>query len=616
MNSSKLCICSLFSLIALNSCLSVQANPFPPEPAIRDSIRQQNGQIYDIFKQTSTQNSEVLPGAVLQIEERRRYVDPNELKAKPKDNFKEEEINPEANENASEAKVLINEVNIEGDTLLRRYETDHIINQYLGREITFSDLQDMTQELTNLYKRRGYVTSRIYLPPQKIEDGILTLKATEGIIKPITLEEGHFFKARSIFPRLRVDQYDVLDLNKIKNDLARLNENPDMGLQAVLKQGQNMGETELRLKTQDRFPLHFTPFIDNLGRRLIGEERYGFGITHNNLFGFGDRNITSFYATRSSFGVANNYEIPIGKYGTKLGFNYSHGRLKLGKEFDDLDIKGFATLYSPYIFQELFRNKNFIASTDLAFDFKNLGTDILDQKFTRERLRILRPGFNFDEFDRFGRTFMRHEIGWGIDALDASGKNRPLNGRAGTGPNFFRYTGYGTRITQLPFGIQDVFRVTGQYSDDLLNSAEQIQVGGAFTVRGYKEGQLIGDSGFALSNELRFPLYFIPRSWKFNLNKNGIPTALMPARAGEPTSTYSLLENIQLVGFTDFGGVFVNNSVRPIKANAYALGSGVGLRMRLTKFLIGRIDLGFPLIRNLPERHDMAIHFGVQSELF
>ena len=90
----------------------------------------------------------------------------------------------------------------------------------------------------------------------------------------------------------------------------------------------------------------------------------------------------------------------------------------------------------------------------------------------------------------------------------------------------------------------------------------------------------------------------------------------MPARKGEPVSEYVLLENIQLVGFTDFGGIFVNEAVRPTRANAYAAGVGAGLRVRLTKFLVGRIDLGFPLIRNLPERHDMVLHFGVQSELF
>lgn len=580
----------------------------------------------------------VTPGAVNQSEQNRLE---NQTRFKQRTKDKEDAYKEEKPEDGlleeskqDESKIFVKEIIVDDSTIISEAMLKKLVSGYEQREVTFQELQELGAEITNLYKEKGFVTSRVYIPPQKIKDGIVHLQATEGIIKPITLEEGRYFKSRAIFPLLRIDQYDKLNIEKVKNDLARLNENPDIGLIATLKTGTETGTTEVRLQSKDRFPVHLTPFVDNLGRDLIGRERVGIGLTHNNLFGFGDRNTSTFSLSRSSLGVGNNYEIPVGKYGTKLGFNYSHSRLYLSKGDLKDRVNAFATVYSPYISQELYRGKHLLATADLAFDFKNLGTNFGEglgdygayyrdnsrNSLYRDRLRVLRPGLNLDEFDKYGRTYLRNELGIGLDILGATGKYRDFPGassRMGAGDGFFRYTAFGTRITQLPFGMQDVFRVNGQYSNSLLNSAEQIQVGGAFTVRGYQEGQLIGDSGYVISNELRVPFYVFPKSWKFPITRNGLPKALSP-NSKEATYDYVFRDNFQLVGFTDFGAAFVNGNpvVNAPKQHNYAFGTGLGLRVRLTRFLTARLDLGFPVIRNLPERHDMMLHFGLQSELF
>ncbi|MDX1919507.1 MAG: ShlB/FhaC/HecB family hemolysin secretion/activation protein [Candidatus Caenarcaniphilales bacterium] len=567
------------------------------------------------------------PGAIAQP---RTYRDQTKLKTAPKDVIKDQEPEKEAPQDDTQeqkTKILLKEIIVLDNSVVPPYEVSKITKKYKNREVDFNELQELTDELTNLYKEKGYVTSRFYLPPQKIEDGILTVQSSEGIIKPISLQEGKYFKSRAIFPRLQIDQNEKLDIDDIKKDLARINENPDIGLQAVLKPGKETGQTELLLQSNDRFPVHFSPFLDNLGRSTIGNNRLGFGVTHNNVLGFGDRDVATLNWSDSSFGVSNNYEIPIGKYGTKFGFNFAHSRLKLGQQFAPLDIKGLATIYSPYISQELYRGKYVQASADVALDFKDLSTDIFDgspaeQRLNVDRLRVLRPGINIDQFDKYGRTFMRHELGIGLDALGATDSANPLTSRAGSKPDFFRYTTYLTRITQLPWGIQDVFRVTGQVSPHYLNSAEQIQMGGAFTVRGYKEGQFIGDSGYILSNEVRFPFYIFPKSAKFKMTANGIPMVLSRKGPNQPLYDYVFRDNIQLVAFTDFGQTFTNISRAPriYRANNAitdtALSAGVGLRVRLTRFLVGRVDVGFPLLGDKNVTNNHFVHFGLQSEAF
>lgn len=463
--------------------------------------------------------------------------------------------------------------------------------------LTLSDLQTLAQQITKAYRDKGYVTTRAHIPPQRIENGIIKIQVTEGDLGEVTLDEGDYFKSRAIFPRLDLERNNRFNLEDLKNSLRRINENPDVVARVKLTAGKEAGETDVHVSLEDKRPIHLGLTYDNLGRRLIGNQRYGLTASHNNLLGFGDRTSNSLIWSKESFGLSHNYEIPIGKHGTKVGLNYAFSTLELGKEFKSLDVKGEATLYSPYISQELFNSDRFRISADAAFDIQNLETTLLGDLFTRDRIRALRTGINMDQFDRWGRTFVRNEFTFGFNMLGATTGETALASRAGAGSKFFRYIGSITRVQKLPLSTFGIFRATTQLSPDRLVSSQQMQVGGAFTVRGYEEGKLIGDSGLVISAELRSPCFIFPKSWKL------------------PGTQYGLRDNIQLVGFTDFGASFVNKPTAGIKQDDYLMGMGTGLRVKLTRFLTGRVDFAFPLIQQ-QNTERFRVHFGLLSELF
>ncbi|MEZ4573613.1 MAG: ShlB/FhaC/HecB family hemolysin secretion/activation protein [Vampirovibrionales bacterium] len=58
------------------------------------------------------------------------------------------------------------------------------------------------------------------------------------------------------------------------------------------------------------------------------------------------------------------------------------------------------------------------------------------------------------------------------------------------------------------------FQGFGSIHPDSLVGAEPVQAGGAFTVRGYKEGTLIADKGMVSSVEARVPLQGVSQGWK------------------------------------------------------------------------------------------------------
>ena len=150
----------------------------------------------------------------------------------------------------------------------------------------------------------------------------------------------------------------------------------------------------------------------------------------------------------------------------------------------------------------------------------------------------------------------------------------------------------------MPFQTLGLLKINYQASPDRLVSSEQFQLGGAYTVRGYKEGALIGTSGLITNAEWYWPCPFIPKSLR-------IPFSGESVRAGT-----------QLVGFVDFGANWVNKPVNRAERSDYLLSTGLGLRVHLTKHLTGRLDLGIPLLRQGRNTLNPRLHFGLQSELF
>ncbi|WP_373531312.1 ShlB/FhaC/HecB family hemolysin secretion/activation protein [Vampirovibrio sp.] len=499
---------------------------------------------------------------------------------------------------SSELLIEVRDIQVEGVTLLSNEAVEKTIKPYRNRELAFNDIQTLAETLTQLYVQAGFVNSQVYIPPQTLQGHTLRLKALEVKVGEIHLEEGTWFKSKAILPRLSLKPGDPLNLDPLIAGIRWINENPDLKVQARLEKGKSSGSTDVVLSLKEQFPLHLTPFWDNLGRKNIGIFRYGLTATHNNMLGLGDTNTTSVSLGSSSFGLVNQYALPVGAHGTSVGLNYAYSKVKLGGALKPLDIRSSAHIFSPLLRQTLWHSARGKLAAEIAFDFKNLNTDLADQPFHRDRLRVLRPGFNGFFNDRSGRTYLNQEFGIGLNVLGGSEGNTTLASKTGSGTRFFSMTGGLTRVQKLPWNTTGVLRGNYQYSPSRLVSAEQFQLGGAYSVRGYSEGRQIGDRGYGLSAELYVPAFLLPEKVKLPFMKR--PLGKM----------------IQVVGFGDFGQLVVNRPVVGEIPKATMLGVGVGLRIQLTRFLVGRVDVGFPLIRQGNDENRARLHFGLQSNLF
>jgi hemolysin activation/secretion protein len=113
-----------------------------------------------------------------------------------------------------------------------------------------------------------------------------------------------------------------------------------------------------------------------------------------------------------------------------------------------------------------------------------------------------------DSFLGGGQTTFSPKVSFGTaDFLGASCRNHPSAGRQGTGGFFFKYEHNLNRIQKIPIlGSYLSIRSQIQAASHALASSEQLQLGGANSVRGYPEGDYLADDGGILNVDWVFPL--------------------------------------------------------------------------------------------------------------
>ncbi len=488
-------------------------------------------------------------------------------------------------------------IRITGNESIPESELQEEVSSWIGRRLTFSDLQIISSQLKEYYRDKRFIAAYVYLPPQKVANGVVEFRVIEGRLGQVRIEGNKWFSERVLRRALGLNQGDVIYFQDLNEGLGDLNKNPDVKARAVLKPGEQPKSTDILLKVKDKFPIHLSTEVNNLGTDNTGNTRWGVGVAHNNLLGQMDQLNTRFQLGSGAWAVGTRYSVPVGPHKTQLGFSYSRSAVDLGGDFRDLNIKGDASTYGIDILQPFWRNSFLKTALNLGFDFKSVQNKILGVKAGKDELRILNTGFNLEETDRYGKTYSPHTFHFGFsDFLGASDVHESAATRANTGGQFFIYRTSLIRYTRLPAGITHTFRADAQFTPDRLAPSEQFRLGGAFSVRGYSEGDYLADYGAFFTNEFYIPTYFFPKDWVVPYSKEQLRTA------------------IQLVGFFDFGAGAVENALPGERKNKTLAGAGGGLRVHLFDRIYGRFQWAGRLGDRAADNVNHAFYYGISAE--
>jgi len=515
----------------------------------------------------------------------------------PKIEIEKEPVKPKAEEKVS---FILKEVKISGSTVFTDQDFIPLYQSYLNKKVTFSDLEDIAEKIRALYRKKEYFTTLVYIPSQEIAQGKIEILVVEGKMGNLKTEGNKWFSSQLLEKYFHSKKNEILDISLLQKDLIRLNKNPDLDVKAIISAGEVEGTSDITLKVADKRTFHGGLNSDNQGTRLTGKTRGSVVLRSSNLTGNMDSMFFNSMFSYLSIGESMNYVLPIDTYGTKFGVDLTWFHMKIGKEFKTSDITGTSEILTPYLMKELYLSSDFEAGVNLGLEIKSIRKKTLGQSTASDQLRLPYFGFDFTRVDpQGGQSVFSPKFVFGTSRfLGASKRNQPSASRDGTGGFFFKYEQTLNHSQRMPFESYLSMRSQFQLASHTLASSEQLQLGGAYSVRGYPEGDYLADAGMCMNFDWSFPMYIIPKDIKL---KN---------------STLPLRYQIEPVLFFDVGGGKIKKVNTGEIKNKFLAGVGAGLRMRVVKSTYLRLDWALaigeePVVGSGPS----TFYFTFQSDI-
>ena len=472
---------------------------------------------------------------------------------------------------------------IESATVYTTTQLRPLFREFLGKLASLKELQEISRRLTRKYRRDGYILSRAIVPAQQITDGIARIRVVEGYIddvrfdlpRPIATIGGDLLSryAQKILANRPLRAKDLERYLLLASDL------PGLNVQSVLQPSdENVGAATLDLNLAHT-PLSASVSYDNRGSRFVGPEQSLASVYLNSVTRRYDQTAIRLALARESdelIFVDIRHSMPIGSEGLRFSFEASHSNSEPGFTLDPFDVQSTSTKFATRVTYPFVRSRSGNMTFGTSLEARRVTSDLLGDRLSRDRLRVLRANATYDFADRFrGVSLVALELSQGLNILDARGANEANTSREDGNTNFTKIGLSGQRLQALPGKLTVQLSFTGQYAFDPLLSTEEIGFGGTAYGRAFDPSEITGDHGLAVKLELN-----APPTWT---NSLGLPDFL----------------RIQPYAYIDAGTVWNDNKTQDSDDGSRATlrSLGCGLRFDLTERLSGELELAKPLGR-------------------
>ncbi|MFS0758168.1 ShlB/FhaC/HecB family hemolysin secretion/activation protein [Noviherbaspirillum sp. 1P10PC] len=410
----------------------------------------------------------------------------------------------------NDIRITVTRFDIEGNTSISTDDLQDVLTEQLGRQLSLSDLKAAASRLTALYRERGFLVARAYLPVQDVQGGKIKILILEGNIAQLQLrntsslsdERAQAFLNQAVAgSAIRSDQID--------RALLLLNDVPGVGaVRATLQPGASVGTSDLVVDVEAGSRVAGSVGLDNYGSRYTGEKRLSGTLYVNNLVGIGDQTVVSGLLSDRKLGYGRvGYSVPVGGSGLRVGTFVSSTKYELAREFAVLDAHGTAKNLSIYATYPVVRTQRANLTSSVSLESRRL-SDRIDAIGTvnDKKARVVGLGLsgsyrddlgggglsNFDVATNFGKLSIESPVALAIDEISAK-----------TNGTYRKVSVTGNRLQRLSDNDSLWLALSAQWASKNLDSSEKFVLGGASGVRAYPQGEGIGDQGYLASIEYR-----------------------------------------------------------------------------------------------------------------
>ena len=455
-----------------------------------------------------------VPDAGALQQQLQREVEQNQRQAVPENFLKKPEAAP-SKVPAGKQTILVKEFIFTGITLITQEQAQSAVKNFVNRQLTFAQIQEAGNAVTELYSKMGRVATAI-VPPQEVKNGVIQIKILEGKVGSVIIDSGSGVDVSRLKPEIAKGfiaygnpEGQLVNTDNLERSLSLINELPGIAAEGGMSPGTADGTTNINVNVKDTSLFNGRVEVSNYGSPSTGVAQAVGNLNLNNALGIGDLGTLDVIGSEGSVYGTAKYWIPVGYDGFRVGLGASALNYTGLSSFSSTSSNGSATTVGAYSSYALERNASATKTVVVNFEnraYQNYSAGVQSSQYT---INSVTAGLNGN--NTFGDT----TANWGAMALygnlNISNAQQLATDQSALGAQtaggYGKLNAYVTVTTPLPIEKTNLqLSANGQLANRNLNSADQIYMGGPYAVRAYPVAQGGGSQGAIASVEINHQL--------------------------------------------------------------------------------------------------------------
>ena len=425
----------------------------------------------------------------------------------------------------SEKTILLKNVSFTGNKTFSEEKLVKYFSDLIGKDVTFSDLSNAALKAQSLYRKKGFITTRVVIPKQDFLSGNIKIAVIESYLEDIIVTGGtngtrdyiRYMTSSVLKDNL---QKKIFKFDDLERQLLLIKKNGLGKLTSTLSKGSKVGTSLLTINI-DPEPLNISAFSNtdlsgNLGDYVVGLKSSYTTKTKNPL----KIGTSSKYAFPIPDGLTSGLvylEKPIAKKGLSLNSIFAYSSTKTKDLFPltsgESINRGTSEYMSIGISYPFILKRNTELGVDIATTIQNSHQDLYQDNVrsnnvSTDRIRAVRVGLNGRKSLKRSYNTARFLFSQGFEGWEDTLSGDQQKSNLDSKPNFSTYKLDLARQQYLgDDGVVLELKASGQIASSPLPTPEKFSFGGPNYGRGFANSHIFGDAGWSSSIQLTKNMY-------------------------------------------------------------------------------------------------------------
>lgn len=412
--------------------------------------------------------------------------------------------------------LMVSAFRFEGAEFIAEEELQAAVESYKGRALSMAEIEAAAERVTALYRSRGYLVARAYVPRQDASSGTLTIRVIVGKYGKVSVTNQSDVRDGQIAGYFDVLSGDIaVSRDELERAMLLVSDLPGASMpKLTIAAGEAPGTSDFDVEVGPGKRYGGYLRGDNFGSRYTGIHRLSVGADWNSPFRLGDQ--LSFAGMSSETGGLLNgrlaYSLPLGSNGLRGEVAYGKTTYQLGQAYADLDATGYADTVEATLSYPVLRGREQNLTVSLNLANRHMRDELrAADDITNKRANAATFSVNHERYGQVLGFDGYASLGGGVTLgyLTVGDEEHKLSNLAGVN-SVGRYgkvslSALARVALTEKIGLSTTLTVQKALFDKNLDTSEQLTISGTRGVMAFEQAAS-GDNGYLFGVEARYAL--------------------------------------------------------------------------------------------------------------